>query len=124
LGGRHSEAGSWRPRIVSTVASRGEGIAELRAAVAEHREWLERSGELIRRRTARAVAHIQAVVLARLTERTNGSARGETLTELATDVARAKSDPYTAATRLLEAGRYESGGTPPDEQGEHMRLNT
>lgn len=105
LGGRHSEAGSWRPRIVSTVASRGEGMTELCAAVAEHREWLERSGELTRRRTARAAAHIQAVVLARLTERTSGSTRGETLAELAADVARAKSDPYTAATRLLEAGR-------------------
>src|SRR6266487_64599 len=56
LGGRHSEPGAWRPPIVKTVASRGEGIDELLAAVDKHAGWLERSGEGDRRRRARAAA--------------------------------------------------------------------
>src|SRR5262249_1030235 len=38
LGGRHSAPGAWRPSIVKTVASRGEGIGDLRAALEKHRE--------------------------------------------------------------------------------------
>ena len=52
LGGRHSEAGHWRPPICKTVASREKdnGIDEVLAKVEEHREWLESSGEGHRRR--------------------------------------------------------------------------
>ncbi len=66
LGGRHSVAGSWRPRIVSTVASRGDGIDGLVVAIAEHGDWLDKHGERARRRHARVVAEITAVALARL----------------------------------------------------------
>ena len=45
--------GLWRPPIVKTVASRGEGLDELVAAMDKHRAWLERTGER-RRRVRRA----------------------------------------------------------------------
>ena len=40
----------WTPPIVETVASTGEGVAELWDAIASHREHLENLGELERRR--------------------------------------------------------------------------
>jgi LAO/AO transport system kinase len=43
---------SWRPPIVETVASRGEGGAELWSAVLDHRAHLERTGQLAERRAA------------------------------------------------------------------------
>ena len=44
---------AWRPPIVLTVASRGEGAGEVLDAVAGHREHLEISGEGRRRAESR-----------------------------------------------------------------------
>ena len=41
--------GSWRPPIVKTVASKGEGLDEVVAEIDRHRTWLESSGELAAR---------------------------------------------------------------------------
>jgi len=41
---------SWKPPIVPTVASRGEGVEELVAAIDRHRSYLESSGEGAKRR--------------------------------------------------------------------------
>jgi LAO/AO transport system kinase len=46
-------AAGWTVPVVATVASRDEGVAELAAALEEHRRHLEASGELARRRLAR-----------------------------------------------------------------------
>src|SRR5204863_6765608 len=43
------EHAAWVPPIVKTVASRGEGTAELDAAIEKHFEYLKVSGELDRR---------------------------------------------------------------------------
>src|SRR5438105_5706888 len=40
------EHGDWIPPIVKTVASRGEGIAELESALDKHAQFLAASGEL------------------------------------------------------------------------------
>jgi len=44
---------AWKPPIVPTVASRGEGVDELKKAVLRHREYLGTSGEGARRRLRR-----------------------------------------------------------------------
>jgi LAO/AO transport system kinase len=44
---------AWKPPIVATVASRGEGVDELWGAVEKHREFLARSGEGERRAAER-----------------------------------------------------------------------
>lgn len=60
LGGRHSEPGSWRPVIVTAVASRGE-VDELLAAVDKHFGWLSEHGGFTQRRLARAVTEIESL---------------------------------------------------------------
>ena len=51
------------------VASRGEGVDELVAALDAHRRWSDGSGERERRRVARAEAEIEAIAVARLRAR-------------------------------------------------------
>ena len=44
---------AWKPPIVMTVASKGEGLGELLEAVAEHEKHLDETGEAAERRAAR-----------------------------------------------------------------------
>jgi GTPase len=63
--GRRGEAateGMWEPPVLTTVASKGEGIADLVAALDKHHEFLERSGKLVERRKRRLAARTRAVV--------------------------------------------------------------
>ncbi len=50
------------PAVLTTIASRGEGVAELAGAIAEHRAWLAASGEGARRRRRRTAAYVQEIV--------------------------------------------------------------
>jgi len=101
LGGRHSTAGAWRPPIVRTVASKGEGIDEVLAAIDKHADWLARTGELARRRRARACAEIEAIALAALRERIGDVHGSAALDALAARVVAGETDPYTAADDLV-----------------------
>jgi LAO/AO transport system ATPase len=103
LGGRHSAPGAWRPAIVKTVASRGEGIGELRAALAKHREWMTRHGELERRQIARAAAEIEAIAVADVRDRFTEVHGSAALSVSAARVVAGDSDPYTAAAELVAA---------------------
>ncbi|MGY1693287.1 methylmalonyl Co-A mutase-associated GTPase MeaB [Geodermatophilus sp. SYSU D00814] len=101
LGGRHTRPGAWRPPIVRTVASRGDGVDRLLDEVEAHRRWLADSGEGARRRTERAAREIEAMALTGLRERI-GEVRGSAaLAALAEAVVAGETDPYRAADRLL-----------------------
>jgi LAO/AO transport system kinase len=49
----------WRPPIVLTSATKGEGVAELQSELTAHREWLEATGEIHLRRSARGRAEVR-----------------------------------------------------------------
>ena len=98
-----SDAG-WTPPVLTTVASRGEGLDELMAALDEHWAWLA-GPELHGRRTARAAAEIEAIALAALRSRL-GDLRGPGpggLADLAADVVAGRTDPWAAADVLVDA---------------------
>jgi GTPase len=101
LGGRHSVAGAWRPPIVRTIASKAEGIADVLAAIDKHADWLARTGELDRRRRARACAEIEAIALAALRDRIGDVHGSAALDTLAAQVVAGDTDPYTAADDLV-----------------------
>jgi LAO/AO transport system kinase len=96
--------GAWRPPVLKTVASTGEGIDELVHEVERHAEWLAGSGELVRRRTARARREVEAIALATLRAQWD-DAGGADLDALAGRVAAGEVDPYAAADELLGSGR-------------------
>jgi len=53
---------TWTPPVLRTVAAQGDGIAEVADALARHRRYLERSGELRLRRRARLRERVMEVV--------------------------------------------------------------
>jgi LAO/AO transport system kinase len=94
------DAPEWRPPILQTVASRGEGIDELLEQIDRHRDFLVEHDELQTRRRLRARAEIEALVIADVRTRLAHGADAETLDRLAGDVVSGATDPYTAAATL------------------------
>jgi len=95
--------GDWKPPIVMTTATAGEGIADLTAALDAHWSWLDSSGERDRRRRARAREEVAAVAVAALRQRMGGLPGDSRLDELAARVAAGELDPYSAADELVAA---------------------
>ena len=90
-------AGGWVPRLLSSVASRGEGATAIVEALDAHRAHLTASGEFARHCGRRCeqqfLALARAGVMAELL-----AAAGE---ELLVQVRSRRIDPYTAADELL-----------------------
>ncbi len=91
---------TWRPPVLKTVASTGEGVADVVDALEEHGAWLRESGELQRRRVRRARGEIETLALTALRKRWGSVGDGDRLDDLATAVVAGESDPYTAAEEL------------------------
>lgn len=87
----------WKPPIVPTVGTTGEGVDNLVAALDKHEAWLESSGERARRRLARARDEVTALALGTLARRL------AVPDELAARVADGACDPIEAAEELLAA---------------------
>lgn len=91
----------WRPPIVETVATDGQGIDELWAAIGAHRSHLEATGALAARRRARVATEVVEIMAALVRERVERQADGR-LDAVAAQVADRAIDPWTAAERLLD----------------------
>ena len=85
----------WKPPIVTTVATSGEGIDELVRQLDAHWSWLESSGERERRRLARARDEVTALVFGVVRDRL------DVPDGLAARVADGRLDVYEAADELL-----------------------
>jgi LAO/AO transport system kinase len=94
---------AWRPPVLQTVASTGQGIDQLVDALEGHRGWLIETGELGRRQRRRAADEIEAIALAQLQARIGYLRPGVRLDDLAQELVSGRSDPYTCADRLLAA---------------------
>ena len=98
--GRPDRSG-WKPPIVSTVATTGEGIGELADKIDAHWSWLTSSGERERRRLSRAREEVAAIAVGALRRQMRRLPEGTGLDELAGRVARGEMDPYAAADQLV-----------------------
>jgi LAO/AO transport system kinase len=95
--------GAWRPPIVKTVAQSGEGVDEVVAELDRHRDHLESSGEMQRRRTRRARDEIEAIAVTALRARWGDVHGRSELDGLATAVVAGERDAYSAADELIES---------------------
>ncbi len=95
--------GSWRPEIIDTTATAGEGVAELWAAVGRHRAHLTSSGQLAVRRADRLAQELRRVLVARTEVHIDELVAGEEFTTVVKALAAGELDPYQAADRLLQA---------------------
>jgi LAO/AO transport system kinase len=95
------ETEPWRPPIHQTVATRGEGIAELAGSIAEHWNYLHETGGFGRRERERAAAELETIIqqesLRAVLDRT-GKARLEALID---QIVGRELDPFTASQCLL-----------------------
>jgi len=98
LGLAESEADGWRPPVLKTIASQAVGIAEVAEAVASHRTWLEKSGELANRRAASLRLRVENLLKERILE------QADRIVGIDQAMARAvseRTDPYRVADRLF-----------------------
>ena len=99
--GERRRPGDWRPPILRTVASRGEGIDEVVEELDKHRTWLEETGNLRATRRRRAADEIEAIAVTALRERMGDLRAGRGLDGLADRVVSGELDPYAAADLLV-----------------------
>ena len=92
---------AYRPPIVATIASSGEGVTELWDAVLAHREHAESSGQLAQRRSFRSREELREIVANRLGERARQICTGERWDHLTEAVVTHTTDPWTAADEML-----------------------
>ncbi|WP_338041387.1 methylmalonyl Co-A mutase-associated GTPase MeaB [Microlunatus panaciterrae] len=90
----------WKPPIVTTVASKAEGVDDLRAAIGRFRLQAEKTGTWQERRWERARREVQGLALGLLRSRFSTHPRTG-LDALALEVRDGLLDPYTAADRVL-----------------------
>jgi LAO/AO transport system kinase len=91
----------WRPPVVATVASTGEGVEELCDAVGRHRAWLVEGGRRGHRRAAHLVAELRRAVEHRAGQDGLRRCQGAVFEELASGVAAGRVPPATAVDQLL-----------------------
>jgi LAO/AO transport system kinase len=104
LGGRPAAADSastWRIPVLSTVAETGQGAAELADALRGHRAFLTESGQQTSRRTRRARAAVEAIVLERVRGALVGPAGRAAVSAAADNVISGDTDAYRAADAIV-----------------------
>lgn len=96
--------GAWRPPIVQCVASEGTGVEDLWTEITRHREHLEQSGELARRREKRLLDELRGVLVSKIEREVKRSEEGERWEKVKNQLLKREIDPYQAAENLLNEG--------------------
>jgi LAO/AO transport system kinase len=95
--------GEWRPPVVLTTAATGAGVNELWAAVVDHGVYLQRSGELVKRRERHLLDELHRALVSRLAADVRNLAGGEAYERVAASVLAYELEPRAAAGDLLGA---------------------
>ncbi|MHB1929307.1 MAG: methylmalonyl Co-A mutase-associated GTPase MeaB [Acidimicrobiales bacterium] len=94
-------AGDWRPPIVLTDATTAAGVAELWAAIREHRAWLAATGRLEELRRLRLLAELDDVLVRRLASAARTAHDGAVWERVTGEVLAHRLDPSAAAGELI-----------------------
>ena len=111
---RRGTGPGWRIPVVRTVASAGEGVDELLAAIDAHRAWTMEQGRGDEGRRRRARAEVEAIALADLRAQLRAVSGSVALDALAAEVAGGELDPFAAADRLRAAATSASAADGVD----------
>ena len=93
---------SWRPPILATIGSTGQGVVELWNAVGDHRAYISKHGLLAKRREFRLREELREIVARRLEQRAREICGGDRWDGLQHDVLVRKIDPWGAADAMLD----------------------
>ena len=105
---------SWLIPVLQTVATTGQGVAELAAAIQRHGEHLRAGGAWAARERARCHDEIEHLLRDRFIDRLAAVVSPAERAELITAVAERRLDPYTAADRLFAAALAALGQPAPE----------
>jgi LAO/AO transport system kinase len=94
---------AWRPPIVPTIGSTGEGVPVLWDVVQQHRAHISSSGELDRRRRFRLREELREIVARRLEQKAREICTGDRWDQLQDGVIERTLDPWSAADEMLKA---------------------
>jgi len=96
------DGAAWQPEVIETVATGGEGVAELVEALDDHRAYLEASGGIERRARRRYAAEIRRLLRSDVNELVEAELdRRGGVESLAAAVAERETDPYTVADEIV-----------------------
>jgi len=102
---------AWEPPVIQTSASKGDGVAELVAALERHHQYLAASGKLVERRKRRLAARTRAVVNRAIRQWVWEETRAEELlARRLGEVAEGARSPYDVAEEILDQLRAGAGG--------------
>ena len=94
---------AWRPPIVPTIGSTGEGVEALWEVVLQHRAHISSTGELERRRRFRLREELREIVARRLEQKARDICTGDRWDQLQDGVIERSLDPWSAADEMLKA---------------------
>ena len=97
----------WTPPIVKTVASEGEGIQELAAAIAEYESYLGEENRALKKSVENWQERLVEMLRDVMLERARSVVGDGNLARLAEDVAEHRRDPYTLVEEIA-AGKMRA----------------
>jgi LAO/AO transport system kinase len=101
------EADGWQVPVIQTVATEGEGVADLVAAIETHYRFIQARSEWLTRENERSRREVAEILQARLWQQVQDAIAGVDQENLITAVARRELDPYTAVNQLLNQMKDE-----------------
>jgi LAO/AO transport system kinase len=96
-------ADNWTPPIVKTVATDGQGVPELAAAISEYESYLGKQNLLVKKRAQNWETRLLEMLRDTLLEKARGAMSDGDLSRWAAEVAENKRDPYSVIEEI--AGR-------------------
>jgi LAO/AO transport system kinase len=92
---------AWRPKIVRTIGTTGEGATDLWQAISDHREHATRDGSLAKRREQRLRNELRAIIERRLEHRAREICTGTRWDEIQNEMLARSRDPWSCADEML-----------------------
>jgi len=111
-----TELGPWRPPVVETVASTGDGVEELWATIGRHRHHQITEGTLAVQRQRRLEREFRQILLARLGEQIDRVLADGGVDDVVRALLDGGVDPYEAADRVLDRVVPPDPAGPPDSR--------
>jgi LAO/AO transport system kinase len=92
----------WTPSIVKTVATDGQGIKELAAAIADYESYLKKDNLVLKKSVENWRQRLVEMLRDAMLEKARGQMDESSLQRYASEIAEHKRDPYTLVEELVQ----------------------
>jgi LAO/AO transport system kinase len=104
-GEMEADQNTWLPPILRTVATEGDGVPELAAAIARHREHLQETGEWQDRDRARLSSELDLLLQGKLVQRWRRGVSDLQYQQVIDSLVARQISPHQAVDELLDGGQ-------------------